>query len=364
MPPEDSEDERPGTQSAALLSQNYPVSPETRARIEAESRRRCSACFGQYHDIERKVGGVVKLDDNPPSPSSRVAFLCREHYEEFSSLANRHEVERYYDALVAAVGERWTSAPLDLPMASDAQPRFRFQVAIAGAAGGSGGTYGGAGGGGGGGAFGAGGDGGDGGAAHEVFVATGGPRIRISRDGSVLVDEWVSKLYARWITIVAILGAHHIREHPDDKPVAAARVGSLIEAALQPFPRAHETWLELKRSAARDLTIEMFGLDAPDTNAAQSPYEGGAGGRAAWPGGGGGAGGTGLFDGGVGGEGADGAIVIFNFGSNGRLIDIYVLWGTGWWDPPPGTTAVRVIMWGAGGGGAGGGRISTRDPPP
>ena len=152
----------------------HPVSPETQARILAESRRRCAVCYGLHRDLERKKGQIAHLDQNPANSSAdNLVFLCFEHHDEYDSTTRQSkgltklEVEMYRDELLKDLERRWEAGPLDLP-ASNSAPPFAINVSIAGGTGGAGGLFGG-----GGGAGGApGGAGGGGGAGPS---GSGGP---------------------------------------------------------------------------------------------------------------------------------------------------------------------------------------------
>lgn len=143
-----------------MVRQN--ISPETQARILAESRRRCAACYGLNHDIDRKKGQIAHLGKDPSkTDESELVFLCFDHHDEFDSTTRqsknltRKEIERYRDDLIAELEKRWSTGPLDAPVKT---PPFSINVAISGGPGGAGGVFGGGGGGGAG--VGAGGEGG------------------------------------------------------------------------------------------------------------------------------------------------------------------------------------------------------------
>lgn len=142
-----------------------PISPETQARILAESRRRCTICFGLNRDFGRKSGQIAHLDKNPQnSAPENLVFLCMEHHDEYDSTTRQSknltllEVRQYRDELLIEVEKQWAAGPLDAPTPGSAPPLI-VNVSIAGGAGGPGGAFGG-GGGGGGGVLGGGGTGG------------------------------------------------------------------------------------------------------------------------------------------------------------------------------------------------------------
>lgn len=141
------------------------ISPETQARILAESRRRCAICFGLERDLSRKKGQIAHLDQDPNNNApDNLAFLCTDHHDEYDSTTRQSkgltklEVQRYRQKLLKELERLWAAGELDAPPPLPA-PSLVVNISNVGGAGGAGGAFGG-GGGGGGAPFGAGGAGG------------------------------------------------------------------------------------------------------------------------------------------------------------------------------------------------------------
>ena len=133
-----------------------PVSPETQARILAESRRRCAICFALHLDFDRKSGQIAHIDkDASNSASGNLVFLCLPHHNEYDSKTSVSknvtpaELRRYRDELLREVELRWDAGRLDAPEPART-PSINLNISINGGAGGAGGALGGGGGGGGG----------------------------------------------------------------------------------------------------------------------------------------------------------------------------------------------------------------------
>jgi|ERR1700733_128092 hypothetical protein len=129
------------------------ISPETQARILAESRRRCAVCWGLDRDITRKKGQLAHLGKDPSKTSySDLVFLCFDHHDEFDSTTRqsknltREEIEHYRDELVDELERQWADDVLDKPTLVG--PPLSINVAITGGPGGPGGVFGSGGGGG------------------------------------------------------------------------------------------------------------------------------------------------------------------------------------------------------------------------
>ncbi len=131
------------------------ISQEVQAKILAESRRRCSICFGLHRDISRKKGQIAHLDQNPNNNASdNLIFLCMDHHDEFDSRSRLSkglsgaEVKHYRAELLKELERLWTSGQLDAPP-PPATISLVLNIANIGGAGGPGGLFGGGGGGGG-----------------------------------------------------------------------------------------------------------------------------------------------------------------------------------------------------------------------
>lgn len=159
------------------------ISPETQARILAETRRRCALCYGLDRYIGRKSGQIAHIDqDSSNDAEENLVFLCLQHHDEYDSKTSQSkgitqlELERFRDDLRAEIERQWEQAPLDSLDARNTPP-MTMNISITGApggaggsggsGGGSGGVYGGGGGGGGSGR-GTGGEGGLGGSGQST----------------------------------------------------------------------------------------------------------------------------------------------------------------------------------------------------
>src|SRR5919197_3125665 len=181
--------------------------------------------------------------------------------------------------------------------------------------------------------------------------------LRVSQGGGLVFEAAVPELYAKMIALLGWAATVHIAECPGDARVLLGRTVLTIEDSLQENPSCHAAWTALCSSGSDlPMEVQITGLAgrAGDSGAVET---GGGGGSAAWPGGGGGGGGAGISAGGSGGEGAHGALVIFEYGQDRRMVDVEVLVtpGTFTWVRPKGVDFVGVIAIGGGGGGGGGG---------
>ena len=181
--------------------------------------------------------------------------------------------------------------------------------------------------------------------------------LRVARAGTIVLEVAVSKMYARSIALVVLVGAEHCAERPTHATAFHSVLARLIEASLQDTPQAHRAWTTLLTSSDREpVDVQLIDLGGANGAAAQTATMGGAGGGGAWPAGGGGGGGAGLVEAADGGDGANGAIAILHFDPNDDLVDIeaFVTPGSFQYPRPAHTTKIKVCVWGAGGGGGGG----------
>ena len=185
--------------------------------------------------------------------------------------------------------------------------------------------------------------------------------LRVSRASHLIFESSISELYAKIIALLGWAVALHTAEVPADAPVLMGRIMLTIEDSLQENAAWHAAWMDLcAKRGATPIEVEVTGLSArPGGNAADAEV-GGGGGTGAWPGGGGGGGGAGPCGGPPGGNGADGALVIFEYSSDRRIIDVeaFVTPGASQWICPKGVELIDVIA--IGGGGGGGSSVPTR----
>lgn len=173
--------------------------------------------------------------------------------------------------------------------------------------------------------------------------------LRVSRASHLIFESSISELYAKIIALLGWAVALHTAEVPADAPVLMGRIMLTIEDSLQENAAWHAAWMDLcAKRGATPIEVEVTGLSArPGGNAADAEV-------------GGGGGGAGPCGGPPGGNGADGALVIFEYSSDRRIIDVeaFVTPGASQWICPKGVELIDVIA--IGGGGGGGSSVPTR----
>ncbi|MEV0761704.1 hypothetical protein [Nocardia sp. NPDC050435] len=180
-------------------------------------------------------------------------------------------------------------------------------------------------------------------------------RLQVLHLGRVEIDASIAEIHAQMIALLAVEGGKYCRRYPDHTFFLMGRILQTVEASLQGDVSAHSQWLRLCESYQQTIQIELEAVVTPAEDSIDQ-FSGGAGGNGGWFGAGGGGGGTGLLNGGVGGSGAAGAMLIFQVGGDGSLLDIdaFVVPGSFLWSRRSDTKEVRVIAIGGGGGGGGG----------
>jgi hypothetical protein len=179
--------------------------------------------------------------------------------------------------------------------------------------------------------------------------------LSVVHRGEALFSCPVSTIYGRTLVLFGLTFPGHLQVRPQDAQVVLGKLVRTIEDALQESPEAHSRWMALCASRHQEPAVVSVVSDSERVKTAPSDLHGGDGGDGAWPAGGGGGGGSGPL-GSNGGNGADGAAILFEYDSDGNLIDIetFVLPGSFDWTVPPGVASIETGLFAGGGGGGGG----------
>jgi hypothetical protein len=179
--------------------------------------------------------------------------------------------------------------------------------------------------------------------------------LRVSQDGEMRIQEVISVMHGRVITLLAVEGAKHCVEFPGHREFLMGRIALEIEAALQPKISSHSEWLALCDTAGEVIQVELQVIWNTQ-GAMVDVFAGGIGGAGAMFGAGGGGGGAGLLIGGAGGCGAAGAAILFHIAHDSSLLDIDAFVTPGKFEAAvrPDTHSIKVALVGGGGGGGSG----------